>query len=560
MVFFREPMGRSSIEKKLPVFVAALWILGAFAFAWLLASVFPVSFREDDAGYLAWAARASTPMTAWDLHGGMLFGMFRPVVNLWWYGLYRVAGLEGFYYHFALGAVYAFMLGAFVLAGIAINGKRTGLLALVLWLGVFYFLQYVLFWFSGYVYLLETAFLAAAAAFAALAVRRSDWALFGVVGFHVLAVLTKEPAGLILPGIYLGLFLDFPAAWKNRRVVVTLFVVGAAGVAWVLLKPGLEGRLGILTALQNGEALEFLWTRWSFYASYLAGGTGKLLWFGFAVGLVRAWAPVGYGKRDALAALAGVLFLGITWNPPVALIALLAVTAIWSFKDRHVLPGLAWFWAPIFAVILIDFQTRTYLFESSFGAALVLACALSPWVFQAAGVARRLPLRWVLPGAAILSVIVGLVGWVAISPKYDALSKVTSVRGNFSQLFEETTLAARETPLIIVPDYADTGLDYETQVLRASDQIKAELQKPMRPGDLRGLLEVLDPSLSVLAPGQDLPSNQKALLLLMTTHEVRWWENRKAQGNIPSDTLKEWDRNGQQAALILLQDASSIRQ
>jgi len=550
---------KTSPSRPALVVIAGVWVLGALVFAWLLASVFPVSFREDDAGYLAWAAQASSPMAAWDLQGGILFGMFRPVVNLWWYGLYLIAGLETFYYHFTLGVVYALMLGAFVFAGSAIHVKRTGFLALLLWLGVFYFLQYVLFWFSGYVYLLETAFLAAAAGFAALAVRRTDWALPGVVGFHLLAVLTKEPAGLILPGIYLGLVLAFPSCWKNRRVLVTLFSVGAVGMAWVLLKPGLEGRLGILTALQNGEALDFLWTRWSFYAGYLAGGTGKLLWFGFAVGLVRAWAPAGYRKRDALAALAGALFLAITWNPPVALIALLGVSAMWAFKDRQVLPGLAWFWAPIFAVLLIDFQTRTYLFESSFGVSLVLAYALMPWISQAVALTRGCPLRLTIPGAAILCVIAGVGGWVAVSPKYDALRKVTSVRGNFSQLFKETTVAAKETPLIIVPDYADTGLDYETQVLRASDQIKAELQKPMRPGDLRTLFGILNPRLIILALGQDLPSNQKALMLLMTTHEVRWWEKLQAEGSIPSIALKEWNRDGQQAALILLQDASSIR-
>jgi len=252
---------KTSPSRPALVVIAGVWVLGALVFAWLLASVFPVSFREDDAGYLAWAAQASSPMAAWDLQGGILFGMFRPVVNLWWYGLYRIAGLETFYYHFTLGVVYALMLGAFVFAGSAIHGKRTGFLALLLWLGVFYFLQYVLFWFSGYVYLLETAFLAAAAGFAALTVRRTDWALPGVVGFHLLAVLTKEPAGLILPGIYLGLVLAFPSCWKNRRVLVTLFSVGAVGMAWVLLKPGLEGRLGILTALQNGEALNFLCKR-----------------------------------------------------------------------------------------------------------------------------------------------------------------------------------------------------------------------------------------------------------------------------------------------------------
>ncbi len=455
------------------------------------------------------------------------------------------------------------MLGTFVFAGSAFHGIRTGFLALLLWIGVFYFLQYVLFWFSGYVYLLETTFLAAAAGFAALAVRGSDSgsdrALIGAVAFHALAVLTKEPAALILPGIYLGLVLAFPSAWKNRRAVITLFLAGVAGVAWVLLKPGLEGRLGILTALQNGAALEFLWTRWSFYAGFLAGGTGKLLWLGFAVGLVRSWVPAESRQRDGLAIVAGVLVLGITWFPPVALIALLGVSFIWALKDHQILPGLAWFWAPIFAVLLIDFQTRTYLFESSFGAALVLACALGPWVFNTVTVTRRLPRRLIIPATAILALIAGVVGWAVISPKYDALRKVTSVRGNFSHLFEATAAAAKETPLIIVPDYADTGLDYETQVLRASDQVKAELQKPMRPGDFRTLLGVLDPDLIVLAPEQDLQPNQKALLLLMTTHEVQWWEKRSTDKTISSDTLKTWNRNGQQAALILLHDAASIR-
>jgi hypothetical protein len=166
-------MGRKPLQKRTLAYVAGLWIFGSLVFACLLPAVFPVSFREDDAGYLAWAAGATGPLAAWDLQGGMLFGMFRPVVNLWWYGLYHIAGFESFRYHFALSAVYALMLGAFVFAGSAIHGKRTGALALLLWLAVFYFLQYVLFWFSGYVYLLETAFLAAAAGFAALAIRGS---------------------------------------------------------------------------------------------------------------------------------------------------------------------------------------------------------------------------------------------------------------------------------------------------------------------------------------------------------------------------------------------------
>jgi hypothetical protein len=81
----------------------------------------------------------------------------------------------------------------------------------------------------------------------------------------------------------------------------------------------------------------------------------------------------------------------------------------------------------------------------------------------------------------------------------------------------------------------------------------------MRPGDLRALLGILSPEMVILTPGQELPAGRKALLLLMTTHEVRWWNQQKADGKISSEALREWDRNGQQAALILLHEATSIR-
>jgi hypothetical protein len=530
--------------------VSAGLILGG-AFALLLPTVLPVSFREDDAGYLAWARQADSIAECFAIPEGVLFGMFRPLVNVWWFLLFRVAGTDPFLYHSALGLLYAGSLLAFGFAASSIYGRGNGLLAAGLWLVVSWFLHYVVFWFSGYVYLLEILFLCLAVGFAARSLRGG--ARWPVAAAHMLTILAKEPAALILPAVYAGLVWGWPPSAGKRFRLWPLAAISVLGMLWVLLKPGLGGRLGITMALSTGEALEFLIERWLFYAGYLAAGPTKILWLGIGFGLARVVFRPPISHAHLLWVAAGLVTLSLSFFPGPGLFALGCVSLAWAVRDRAAAPGLLWFWVPLAAVLLVEFQTRTYLFEGSFGAALALS-----WAFRGApalavqwlSAARW---RWVAGGVAAMLVLWAI--YPVVAPKLTALRGVMAVRGNFSELVRELGRRLPEFRYVAIPDYSDTGLDYESEVLRAPDEKKAYLQKPMRPAELLMFLGVLGEEARPLHAGA---VGGPVVLVLMNEHEVNWWEGTAAAEGIAWRPTFHVRRGGERAMLVHVEDAAGL--
>lgn len=543
--------GPTALQTRL--LLAAVGFLGVVGFALALPLAAPVWFREDDAGYLAWALGAGLG-DCFDAGRGQLFGMFRPLVNLWWIGLVRAAGFEAYWYHAALCALYAGTVWAFWYAAEGLIGRGLGWVAVVCWGVAFLYLQHVLFWFSGYVYLLETLFLCLAVGFAARAFGQGGAGRWGALLAHTLAVLAKEPAALILPAVYAGLVWRWRPDARQALRLWPLAVAAVFGVAWVVLKPGLAGRLGFADALRDGVAIEFLTERWSFYAGFLAGGLGKLIWLGMGLGLARAVRSDGH-----LALVAGgaavVAAAGVAWaNPAAGLVLLAAMSAAWAWRERRAAAPLAWFWAPLAAVLLVDFQTRTYLLEGSFGLAAALALALTG--LPGAAVHWVLRARWRWAVAAVVAVAVSGLAIGVLAPRVEALRTVVAVRGNFAALVREIVESGRDSRALAVPDYDDTGLDYTADVLRASEGRKAELQKPMRPRELDLLLQAMGAGVTRFDPAH--PGTGPVLLLLMTGHEVDWWRRTAEERGIGWVEHRGFAKGSQRAQLVRVDDAAVL--
>ncbi|MBN2302491.1 MAG: hypothetical protein JXN60_08250, partial [Lentisphaerae bacterium] len=518
-----------------PVWAAAI-VLGAVASA-VLAHWLPVYFRMDDAAYMAWAAEYAYWWQAFDPRVGVLHGMFRPMVNLWWQLLWAAFEFEPIGYQVVLTFAYALALIVWLDAIVRwSNSGMYGMVTIGLWLLLFFRLQYVVFWFSSSVYVLSVLFIMGAFHGAVRWRRGSRFAVVQVVVFHLLAMLTRESSALILPAVYTSFYMQNEHDSAFRRLFPVLGFVSLAGIFWVLIKPGLAARIG---APENGrQLLGFVTERWQFYGDFLSAGAGLLLWILLALLLTRE----SRGRTPVIRAIlwfaAAVTLAGAVtarsfptsgW---LGIVTGCVAVALFSRKGRL---GALWFVLPVVMVTLIEFKIRTYMLEASFGAAMLAGVAFTPlaqrswdllyrWLQQ-----KRMMVLLSLVGVLIVA---GLVATGPLTQRWEAARTVSENRVQFSRMVR--ILRDHPRVLIVVVDYEDRGLDYVEDILPLDDLTKARVQKPMTSHWLNLFLRINDPAptprgVNWNAWREKYGMQTPALVLAMNPVEIEFLEAKDVQ-------------------------------
>ena len=115
----------------------------------------PVFFRTDDVHWLGWAIGHDNPLAALE-PGENLFGYYRPVPTVIWWGLYRLFGFEPLGYQLVLGAVGVLaMVPLFRIGRRVAGGQWGGLAAVALFHLAFVNILYFYFWYSALTFALE---------------------------------------------------------------------------------------------------------------------------------------------------------------------------------------------------------------------------------------------------------------------------------------------------------------------------------------------------------------------------------------------------------------------
>lgn len=478
------------------------WLLSALValFCLWLVLRFPVYFRGDDATYLRWAAEHTSPGAAFDPGQAKLFGSLRPLQNLGWWCLYRLFGLAPLPYQLLLTLLFGFSFVWFGLLAERLFGRAAAVLSLAAYGAVFYFLGYIVFWFSDFTFVWEIFFLNLSLYFLLRAVQQKAVFFIPGIAAYLLAALAKEPAALIVP-LVLAAYLwtaDRAALPRFRRSVLITAALLAGGVLWLALNPYVQARQVVDLSLGATKLFNYTAMRWRFYAAYLTPGLGVLFFFA-SYYLAGVSLSAGRDTRRSKGfywslAAAAIMALALRFFPSWALWGFFAALAVMLCRRHRAVAGAVWFGVPFFGLITIGFMVRTYLLEISFGAALVIGVAL-------ADVLDRLEWRRVIresravKAAAVLGAIVLLLvaafGAPKVKGKLGALQVVSDARHNFRAAVDHLAANAElENADLVVVDYDDMGLSYTRDILRLPDRRKAHRQKTMTSEDLQNFLMV----------------------------------------------------------------------
>ncbi|MGD8718887.1 MAG: glycosyltransferase family 39 protein [Candidatus Zixiibacteriota bacterium] len=475
--------------------------VAALALSALLVWRYPVYFRADDAYFLEWAAEHDSPLAAFDPARAEIFSTIRPAVNLAWWGMYRLFGLNPLPYHLVLSLLFTFSFVIFYRLVEAAFSRRVAVASLLAYGCAFYYLCSVVFWFSDLTFALETFLLNLALLWLFRgAAGKVRYLAFGAIAWAG-AVLTKEPSVIIGPLVLSALLLTRwhrPTTASFRRAAVVAGVMLGVGVLWVVLNPYLHGRQLWAGAGGAESFYPYAAARWRFYAAYLYGQFGVLLWVATFYLVLRRLPPLSRlddAWKSALPLVGGAaLALALRPIPAVALLVLFAAfVPLLLCRDRAT-PGVVWFAVPILGLTTISFTVRTYLWEASFGAALVMGVAFSEWVDAAAW--RRWMRSWPRRAAAAALALGVLVGagifcGPLIAGKLEVLRVVSDTRRNFRGAAEYLIRDAGGEDLdLVVVEYEDMGLDYHRDILPLADGPKAHRQKTMTGDELGRFLRV----------------------------------------------------------------------
>lgn len=520
----------------------------------VLPMIFPVYFREDDVVYLQWA-RLHSWKDCFQPSQAILFGMFRPMQNLTWWSLYHLAGLNPYPYQVTLLFSYLAALALFFAFIKTALSTRIALTSMVAYGVAFYFITYIVFWFSDLTYTLELLFAHGAIWFFALATKfNSRRYLTGAVVLFCIAVASKEPAALLVPLICSQLLAT---QWKQLarhtrgHLAISTALMLAGGVSWILLNPAVQSRQGIPLDQGFNACFSFIMQRWSFYASCLTAFPTIMIWI--AVLFLAIHERLCRLKHDTLPLMIMALCLSIggalslKMAPNFALLVLMSAFPLMILSRHPAGIGAIWAAPAILGILTLEFIVRTYLVEASFGLALICGISATPLMnrltlLTTSTSARHHKKSLLLAATALLAFGLGMHSLLTV--KFHALLTLSANRQNFA---DAISFIARPTdkvpqPLIVI-DYADMGLIYQRDILPLGDEEKALRQKTMTSLSLAEFLTTIP--IHNLEWWNANPEVMNASLLTLNVREEEFMNGRPTRKSL----IREWTRHGTRVRL-----------
>ncbi len=499
----------------------------AVVFAAVLTHIFPIYFREDDVYYLRWAASYKSPISAFIPATAVMFGVFRPLQNIIWWVMFRVFGLDPTGYQFVTILLYLlsflwlfeFMKRSFDL--------KTAVLSLFLYLACFNSFIYIMFWFSDLTFILELFFIYLALIFLCpLALKNRLYLIVGVF-FFILAILSKEPACLIVP--ISAIFFHASKRVEVGRAAFRLNMAVSLGIllvgALVIMKtPSMDSRQESILANGFAEAFKFVAHRWSFYSAQLLRRYGfpivGLLTYSF---LGRPGFKPYIGKIPALI-LSFAMGIVAYLFPSFGMVVFVVMGLLMILRLGPEAIGISWFGLVFAGIMLLGFVTRTYLIEATFGLTIAgafgLKLVLDDFVLNRLD---RISMKTKIIAGAAIAIIVMIAGVFVLKDKTASLQMVSAQRQNFADVIEYIERNIPDGSTIIVIDYEDMGLGLNTDIAVLDDETQGRIRKTMNCKQVYTILKLAGKNLSVVNYSPSLGSyNGDTFVFTMNNNEVKF--------------------------------------
>ncbi len=493
-----------------------------------LVAFFPVYFRGDDATLLEWVHSHPNVFDAFHLKKGILGQEYRPLRNAIWWLPYQLFGLNPLPYQALITALYGFSLLFFFKTVEAMRDRATAFLALLVYIGAYHFLGYIIFWFSDFVFVLELFFIHLALYLLVGAIRRGSFSAWGFVFFSA-ALLTKEPSGLIIPVVLIGYLLSTYKELNPRRRYRIIGAVAALTVVstlYLILTPTVRSRQGMLAAGTIASMLEFFWERWSFYARVLVRSPGYVIMIAAGFSALTAVLPSGYRRLQTLLCLALACLIALALRPfPTVAFTAFFLLSIVGLRQRglHV-PATFWFLVPVSGLMTLSYMTRTYLTEASYGMALLVALMLRRIIDITPVEALRARRKMILGIVIAVIVLAGAVASSRVRAVVEQLRTVSAVRQGFRSCIEYT-MGNLDVPgnRLAVIDKGDLEPEIQAALRTWSNEEKTQRMQTMDKKEIEKFIRLMgSKNLSVISLAEIRDQSRvrgKTYLLAMNQYE-----------------------------------------
>jgi hypothetical protein len=479
----------------------AVFILLAVGLLVLLTTRYLMPFRLDDVLHMDWA-REHSLLDAFHVQYGEIVRSIRPLFAVTIWLLTHTAGTESYVaWHVTLVASFFIGLAFTGVTARYIARKASALYITVsiFWIAFLPILN-VLFWFGDLTFSIELMFVAAAWYYGIRGLcegRLGLWIIGCFVG--ICAVLTKEPAILLVNIVFVGVFAfygkEILAIWKRASkrqqligILVYLILIGIC--IKIFLASPTRGNRFFDTSKLSSEALNFfIYDRLRYYGEILSAPVTRLtlsfpLYYLLAESIRRFFSETRNTITISISIVAGLLLSLIITQPLLIIACFIAVPIIVYFsKTDHgdrallLLPfGVCM--AFIFSVLLITIMlVKTQLTEFAFCAIIVSG---SCWSFLIGDIAIQYRNATASRPRTIGLVFVGLLAIAALAivtgPKFSSrerlLREVQATRFNANDAVKwmANNLPKESTVLVTAPSLYGTanendltGLDDETK-------------------------------------------------------------------------------------------------
>lgn len=467
-----------------PTYLALFTIVSALA----ITSFFPVYFRNDDSVYLSWVCHHDNPLSAFDRAQAPLFAVFRPLQNLTWWLLYHAFGLNPWPYQIVVTILYGLAFVFFYKLVLLLFSQRVALISLAAHVCIFFYLAYVIFWFSDLTFILEMLLMNLGLYLLVRAMQRRSTLLWGILAY-VGAIWSKEPSILITPAVISGyLASDWKSLDRRGRTRGLMLVGLLLGIAilWIAFNRHLGGRKGVDFSSGLQAVAAFLVERLAFYGRYLTSDLGIIIWISTLFLGLRCL--IGGSQGQPLRHLYLPLVLSIivsaaimpadSMAPILLFLAFIPILA----RRRRESAAVLWFALPFAGITTLIFMNRTYMLEASFGIAIVVGAGLAEiWSGLAADLRRLRPRvkRLILVVTTVVACLCVVTVGRGVGGKLEALQVVSEKRRNFREVFDfiRSNPSELRGHLVLI-EYEDMGTSLD-HVLARGDLEKAHLQKTM---------------------------------------------------------------------------------
>ena len=164
-------------------------------FSFIITFYFPVYFRADDVLYLNWAKKYTNPFLVFNPPEEIFKLWYRPILLLLWWCLYHLFELNSTYYQIVVFLFYGFSFVFFYKFVENAFSKNVALLSLIAYFLVFYFLGYIIFWFSDLTFILQLFFMNLSLYLFVVTINGKSFLIWGFL-IYICAFLSKEPRSL----------------------------------------------------------------------------------------------------------------------------------------------------------------------------------------------------------------------------------------------------------------------------------------------------------------------------------------------------------------------------